>query len=116
MSLLFKVTLCSLGLALAACGQGRTDATPSRDGRVTIEVGEGGYHPETVRVPAGKPVTLVFKRTTDHTCGTEVVFPSLHLHRDLPLNRPVEITITPASGRVAFTCGMGMYQGAIVAR
>ena len=56
-------------------------------------------------------------RTTDEGCGQQLVFPDLDIRRDLPLNEPVAVDITmPASGRVAFTCGMAMYQGSVVAQ
>ena len=75
------------------------------------------YTPAEATAAAGQPVRLVFTRTTDEGCGQQLVFPDLDIRRDLPLNEPVAVDITmPASGRVAFTCGMAMYQGAIVAR
>ena len=56
-------------------------------------------------------------RTTDKTCGTEVVFPSLNIKRALPLNEPVVIEFTPAkSGDIAFACGMNMLHGTVVVR
>jgi plastocyanin domain-containing protein len=82
--------------------------------RVTVDA--VGYHPEEAHAPAGKPVRLIFTRTTDEGCGQELVFPSLKLKRDLPLNQPVSVDVTmPASGKLAFTCGMDMMKGAIVA-
>jgi plastocyanin domain-containing protein len=83
---------------------------------VAITADEQGYHPATVKAAAGKPVRLEFKRTTDQTCATAVVFPALNIHRELPLDKPVAIDLTmPASGSVAFACGMGMFKGTIVA-
>ena len=64
---------------------------------------------------AGRPVRLTFVRTTDKTCGTEVVFPSMNIRRPLPLNQPVAIEFTPeASGDVGFVCGMNMLPGTLV--
>ena len=64
---------------------------------------------------AGTPARLTFIRTTDKTCGTEVVFPSLNIKRTLPLNEPVVIEFTsPKSGEVAFVCGMNMFRGTVV--
>jgi plastocyanin domain-containing protein len=37
-----------------------------------------------------------FLRTTDKTCGTEVVFPTSNVKRALPLNEPVSIEFTPS--------------------
>jgi plastocyanin domain-containing protein len=114
-----RFILFGAGLALVgACSQGQAnehEQHQTSDGRAAVTVDGDGYHPATLHAPAGKALKIVFTRTTDRTCGTEVVFPSLNIRRDLPLNRPVEVTVTPASGTVAFTCGMSMYRGSIVA-
>lgn len=82
---------------------------------VKVVVGERGYDPATITVHAGTPVRITFVRTTDKTCGTEVVFPSLNLRRELPLNQPVTIDFTPAkTGELAFVCGMNMLEGRVV--
>jgi RND family efflux transporter MFP subunit len=80
-----------------------------------IAVTEQGFEPTKVTLRAGTPVRLVFTRTTDKTCGTEVVFPSLGIKRALPLNEPVAIEFTPKNtGDVAFACGMNMLNGVVV--
>jgi RND family efflux transporter MFP subunit len=80
-----------------------------------ILVTEKGFEPERVNLKAGLPARLTFLRTTEKTCGTEVVFPSLNIKRDLPLNQPVAIDFTAAkTGDVAFACGMNMLSGAVV--
>jgi len=84
-------------------------------GRVPVTVDGEGYRPATIRAAAGRQLTLVFTRTTDECCGQQLVFPTASVRRDLPLNQPVEVPVTvPASGSLAFTCGMSMYQGAVV--
>ena len=91
-------------------------AAPDPRLRIAITVGADGYHPAEARAPAGPAVRLVFTRTTDAGCGQQLVFPTLKLQRDLPLGEPVTIDLTmPKSGRIAFTCGMAMYRGAVVA-
>ena len=78
-------------------------------------VSEQGYEPAKVMLRAGTPARITFVRTTDKTCGTEVVFPSLNIKRALPLNEPVVIEFTPAtSGDIAFACGMNMLHGTVV--
>lgn len=75
-----------------------------------------GYHPSSISAPPGKPVRLTITRTSDEGCGQQIVFPSLNIRRDLPLNQAVTVEFTmPASGSVAFTCGMDMMRGSIVA-
>lgn len=103
-------------VALAIAGCDKKPALPA-DGRreIRIAVEDHGYSPVEARAPAGKPVRLVFTRTTDEGCGQQLAIPSLKIQKDLPLNEPVAIDVTmPASGSLAFTCGMAMYKGAIV--
>jgi plastocyanin domain-containing protein len=110
-----------LGLRPAANPQGAMPA-PSSDGRSSepaqtakVVVSEQGYEPAKVTLRAGTPARITFVRTTDKTCGTEVVFPSLNIKRALPLNEPVEIEFTPAkAGDIAFACGMNMLHGSVV--
>ena len=112
-----------LGLRPAA---NTTSATPasSSDGRsdeaaqtAKVVVNEQGYEPARVTLRAGTPARITFVRTTDKTCGTEVVFPSLNIKRHLPLNEPVVIEFTPAkAGDIAFACGMNMLKGVVVAQ
>jgi membrane fusion protein, heavy metal efflux system len=80
-----------------------------------ILVTEKGFEPDRVSLSAGSPARLTFVRTTDKTCGTEVVFPSLNIKRALPLNESVAIEFTPAkTGDVAFACSMNMLKGIVV--
>ncbi len=80
-------------------------------------VNEQGYGPAKLTLRAGTPARITFVRTTDKTCGTEVVFPSLNIKRALPLNEPVVIEFTPAkSGDIAFACGMKMLHGSVIVR
>jgi plastocyanin domain-containing protein len=108
----------AFALVLSACG-GEEATVPPSDGRpeLAITVKARGYEPAEVSAAGGQPVRLVFTRTTDEGCGQQLVFPDMDIRRDLPLNEPVAVDITmPASGRVAFTCGMAMYEGAVVAQ
>jgi membrane fusion protein, heavy metal efflux system len=90
-------------------------AGASRIQDAKILVIEKGFEPDKVTLRAGAPVRLTFVRTTDKTCGTEVVFPSLNIKRALPLNEPVAIEFTPAkTGEIAFACGMNMLKGVLI--
>jgi plastocyanin domain-containing protein len=114
-------------LATSACDKpatsvanAQTPATPPSASQastraIAISVDASGYHPGSVRATAGKPARLVFTRTSDEGCGHQLVFPTLGIRKDLPLNQPVTVDITiPASGSVAFTCGMNMLRGSVV--
>jgi plastocyanin domain-containing protein len=91
-----------------------TAATGTADLQLTVD--GTGYHPSSISAPSGKPVRLTITRTSDEGCGQQIVFPSFNIRRDLPLNQAVTVEFTmPASGSVAFTCGMDMLRGSIVA-
>jgi RND family efflux transporter MFP subunit len=80
-----------------------------------VLVTETGYEPAKLTVRAGEVARITFVRTTDKTCGTEVVFPSLNIRRALPLNKPVVVEFTPkSSGEIGFLCGMNMLRGTVV--
>lgn len=84
--------------------------------RATVVV-DGEYQPAQVSVKAGRPVELTFIRKEKSGCGNVVEIPSLKLKRALTVGRKTTVTFTPAKpGKIAFTCGMGMYQGTILVR
>ena len=83
-----------------------------------ITISEKGFEPATIPAKKGDKIALVFTRTAEHTCATEVVFDDLGgLEAKLPLNQPVRISFTvPKSGDVWFGCGMQrMVRGKILA-
>ncbi len=84
--------------------------------RVAVSVTAEGYEPAEVEARAGETLTLVFERTSDQGCGQQLVFPGRGIRRPLPLNQEVEVELTPKENEsIAFTCGMGMYEGSVVA-
>lgn len=124
MHLDLRLTTVALASLLAACEREqprRTAPAPSvvtapASGRVEIRVDDQGYHPATIRAASGRALTLVFRRADALNCGERVRFPSMgNLERDLPVGQAVEVAVTaPASGELAFTCGMDMYRGSVV--
>ena len=102
--------------AVAGCAGGAASKS-GHFGAVTIRVTQRGFEPAVVTVPAGKPVTIVVTRKTDRTCVKEFVLAEHNIHRELPLDHPVEITFTPThSGELRYACGMDMLAGKIVVR
>jgi RND family efflux transporter MFP subunit len=109
-----------LGLRSAQSGPPSSPAAGAQAGSTSIQtakilVTEKGFEPDKVSLKAGFPARLTFLRTTDKTCAKEVVFPSLNIKRDLPLNQSVTIDFTPGkTGDVGFACGMDMLKGVLV--
>jgi RND family efflux transporter MFP subunit len=92
---------------------GKSNAPDVQTARVTVS--DQGYEPSKLSLRAGVPARITFVRTSEKTCGTEVVFPSLNIRRPLPLNQPVDIEFTAEeTGDVAFVCGMNMLRGTVV--
>lgn len=105
------VVLAALVALVSAC----TKNAPSVPGKVDITASDKGFQPSSVTVKKGEPATLVFTRTTDDTCATEVVFPQLSLKKDLPKGQPVAISVpTDKEQTLTFQCGMGMYKSSVV--
>lgn len=102
-------------LALLSASPALAEPAPGR--KVEIKVTDAGFEPNQVKAQKGKPVTLVFTRTTDRTCITAVDIPDENVKAlELPLGKPVAVTITPKKAGVEpFHCtAMGMGNGKIV--
>lgn len=123
----FSLRLSALGIALVAsavlvsvgtlaadqAGNGKESAAKVQTAKVVVT--ELGFEPDKLTLRAGTPVRITFVRTTDKTCGTEVIFPALKIEKALPLNQPVVIEFTPAkAGNLTFACGMDMLHGTVV--
>lgn len=110
----------ALGLALVGCDRkgaasGGTATVESSGGPVAITADDKGFKPSSVKLKKGAAATLVFTRTTDDTCATEVVFPQLDIKKDLPKGQAVAITVpTDKEQTLTFQCGMGMYKSSVV--
>jgi len=90
----------------------RTDAKVQE---VRVTVTDASFSPERIALRAGVPARITFVRTSDTTCATAVVFPSLNIRRELPLDQPATIEFTPdKAGEIAFACGMNMLHGTVV--
>ena len=76
---------------------------------------KGGYTPDTIRVAAGRPVRLLFRRDETAACSARVVIPDFARSADLPTGEVVPVEFMPGEpGEHEFTCQMGMLRGRIV--
>jgi plastocyanin domain-containing protein len=109
--------LALVALVLGGC-KGKADASKAvalPPGGVQVTADEHGFTPSSVSFKKGAPATLVFVRTSDDTCATEVVFPELSIKKPLPKGQPVTVDIpTDKDQKLTFQCGMGMYKSAVV--
>lgn len=82
---------------------------------IEIEAGRMGYQPRQIALEAGIPARLVFTRTVEGECSSQITVPAYDVPTtDLPMNEPVAIEFTPSeAGEVQFVCGMDMQRGTI---
>ena len=76
---------------------------------------KGGYTPDTIRVAAGRPVRLLFRREETAACSERVVLPDFG--KSAPLPTGVTVPVEFMAGDPAeheFTCQMGMLRGRII--
>jgi plastocyanin domain-containing protein len=97
--------------------RGESVTAQTTNGIQTVDVVvKGGYQPTAIMVKAGQRVRLNFTRREISTCGEEVVIPDFGKRAYLPENLSVPIEIIPEKpGEYAFTCGMNMYRGKLIA-
>ncbi len=106
--------LADRGVAIAAKTLSAT-AGRSAPASVTITV-KGGYSPGTIRAKAGQPLQIVFDRQETSGCSEEIVFPALGIKKFLPPFQLTVVEVTPPKpGKYAFTCGMSMLHGTLIA-
>ena len=107
-----KKTWLTLAAAAALFPSAPALAAPARSVAVKVT---NEFRPAEIRVKKGEKVDLVFTRTTDRTCATEVVMKDLGVNKALPLNRPVTVSLQQAKpGRHRFACAMDMIAGTLV--
>jgi len=110
--------LLTLLVPITLSGSAIADAPKPATNRIEIAVTKRGFDPDSINVPARKPITLVFTRKTDQTCTKTVVLTlddGKKLERELPLDKPVEIAVTfPKAGKLGYACSMDMAKGTIV--
>ena len=76
---------------------------------------KGGYTPDTIRVAAGRPVRLLFRREETAACSEQVVLADFGKSAPLPMGTVVPVEFMPGDpGEHEFTCQMGMLRGRII--
>src|SRR3990172_10636950 len=73
---------------------------------------KGGYSPDVIRVEAGTPVRLKFRREETASCSEMVLFPDFGKSAHLPSGEVVSLELMPKTpGQYDFQCQMGMLRG-----
>jgi len=81
---------------------------------LAITITSGGYAPNYFRVKKGVLVTLKLTSKDAYSCASAFRIPSLGISKNLQPNETQTLTFTPnQTGKIPFTCSMGMYRGTI---
>jgi sulfite exporter TauE/SafE len=105
-------------VAKAVSGQSptRSTFTITDDGvaEVPLVIENVQFKPQTVEVPAGRPVRLVVDRREDNACSAQLAVPQAGVLVDLAAfgTTTVDLPALP-EGTYTLTCGMGMMSGEI---
>lgn len=79
---------------------------------IEIEVSTRGYKSSTKTLKAGVPVTLKLSTKETQGCSRAFTIPEYNISKILPESGTVEVDFTPTkTGRLTYTCSMGMYTG-----
>ena len=104
------------GAAAGAPAAAQADEPVVRDGvqEVRIRALDGGYAPNFQVARAGVPTRLVVETRGTRGCTRAFVIPALGVETTLPEDGDTVLDVGALSpGRLDYTCGMGMYSGAI---
>jgi len=112
LKILASVALAAL-IGFASSARAGDDKKPAEEKKaprtVELKVTEKGFEPTPITVKKGEPLRLRITRTTDETCAKELIVPDYNIDKELPLNKPVDVELTPTkSGKVKYGCSMGM--------
>ena len=112
------VTLASGWQALVGApqtgGQPAAAYTTAADGvvEVPLTIRDTQFVPQTVQIPADKPVRLVVDRQEGNACSDQLAIPQLGVLADLKPNATTTVDVPAAkAGTYTLTCGMGMMSG-----
>lgn len=84
--------------------------------KITIKLDNNqGYIPNSIKIKKDIPVELSVLANGATTCVRVFVIPSLKINKVVPDTEPLIIKFTPnKTGKISFTCSMGMYHGEFI--
>ena len=93
----------------------RVQAPEQASGIIRVRVESGSYQPARIAVPAGTDIRLIFLRKDASPCAATLVFDTLEISHELPLDQETLVRLPPlAAGHYPFSCQMRMYKGELV--
>jgi uncharacterized protein len=79
---------------------------------VLVTVTNNGYRSDVKALKVGIPVRLTVMTNNVHSCARAFTIPEFNISKVMPVTGSEVIEFTPTkTGRLAYTCSMGMYSG-----
>lgn len=83
--------------------------------QIHVNARNGSYSPSKISAKPGIKTTLTVNTDNTTGCTRSMVIPSLGIQKLLPVTGDTKIELgTMQSGKIRFTCSMGMYSGSII--
>jgi sulfite exporter TauE/SafE len=83
--------------------------------RVYVKVEPNGYQPDTLKLKKNVPTEITLETNNVYTCALAFTIPSMNIKKVLEPNGIQKITFTPTkSGKLPYSCTMGMYRGEFI--
>lgn len=105
------------GPVVASNAGGSAQYKTGADGVVEIPltIKNTQFVPQTLSIPADKPVRLIVNRQEENACSAQLAVPQIGVLKDLKANGTTVVDL-PATkgGTYTLTCGMGMMSGQLV--
>lgn len=103
-----------IGCTISFCGQAKASEI-SDISELLINITEKGYETKIKSIKAGQKTSLRLTNTDGYGCQQAFILPALGISEVVPPGETkiIDITIPNKAGRLAFSCGMGMYGGSI---
>lgn len=109
----FALTGIDLASAINSAPEAPTAAPSVQNGAqvVNMKVTSGGYEPSNLTIKAGVPVKWMVDGAGAFGCTSQIVIPSLNIKKSLTQGiNEIDFT-APNTGKLAFSCSMGMVRG-----
>jgi hypothetical protein len=113
---LYKVTRGDFSMIDTSTNRAEAPVANGTQG-VTITVTDRGYTSDIDTLKVNVPVVLKLVTDNVRSCSRAFTIPEYNISKNLPSTGVTEITFTPTkTGRLAYTCSMGMYTGEFIVK
>ena len=79
---------------------------------VNMDENSSGYSPNVLQIKKGQHIKWVINAQAPYSCASTIIVPDLNISKTLQAGANIiEFTAPNETGRLRFSCSMGMYSG-----